>query len=827
MPQYPYSIAPLRNLTDEEAFALPGASPAQGSSGLTDEQFFALPAAPAHPGRQPPPAQGWGATGLTDEQAFSLPPLPGQRAAPAQQGPAQGVGVGAQNLTDEQFLALPPAPGSPQAQNQAAAAQSSHPIADNIATGVSRIPGAILGAPRAVRHLASGAIAWGLNKVDGGNRTADTVDAAFPQSPWIAGPTARQVNDTVDSSMQTADRATGQPEWQPYQPVTLAGKIGQTAITTAGAGAVDPLADASAVTATGKLWNLLRNGAAGGAAELTADKIVPNSPLAAYLAALVTHAGLGAAGTTAATAYESTLRPVINPRGAGQTMAGQRIRATDSTAAIANPSAADLASAQKGVQGATGAIGQGQDPAAAVGAMRDNLQSRFDLIKDQAAQGAKPYYDAFRAEVPTTPPELDGSGLTQRPGVNSAASSAAADVANLGQPGRVPWVDFDAAGDPSIVTDPANLAYTPDLLDRAATKLKAQAAQAREGSDNQAAAALSGASGDLTSFLDQRYPNTYPQARAKYAELMAPAAPFNNPMVAAAMNRQPASFGYQPPYTTPPANLFDQIARAKDPGAVMGQYIQAAGGDANAIVGPMREAIVGDLRNKGVIDPSTGEIDPKAYDAAIRPYMPIVSMYMPQLARQFETAKAAQGTLDTMRTQQGLAADIAQGGLRDPSTNVVTGQSLSRWLGQNRKALAGTQSPAALMRLQQIANAIGGDPAAAADGFLTETAPAYAMDRAGGAENAILGMMGSHRVLEQLVGSRLGDFRNAYSQAIERAMVDPVFARQITEAAARRPRTVPNAQAIREAIGQQALRSLDQGAISSAAVNALPGNSPQ
>jgi hypothetical protein len=660
-----------------------------------------------------------------------------------------------------------------------------------------------------------------LNKLDGGDRTADTIDNTLGTNHWwMGGPSSEDINSGVTSAVQAADRATGQPEFQPYKPVTPAGKIGQTALTTGIAGAFDPMADANAVTKVGKLWDLLRNGAAGGAAEL-AHEVFPKSPLATFLAAVGTHAGLGAAGTTAATGYESTLRPVISPKGAGETAAGGRIGATDNAATIADPTTADVTSAQRGVQDATSVIGQGQDPSSAVGAMRDNLQSRLDLIREQAGQGAKPYYDAFRAETPTTPPELDASGLGQRPAFRSAASSAATDVANLGQQGRVPWVNFNAAGDPSMEGG----AYTPDLLDRTATKLKSQAALAREGHDNQAAAALTGASQDLTGFLDQRYPSTYPQARAKYAELMRPAAPFQNPEVATALNRQPESMGYQPPYTVPPANLFDRIARAKDPGAVMGQFIQAAGGDTNAVVGPMRDAIIGDLRNKGVIDATTGEINAGAYDAAIRPYMATVSMYMPQLARQFESAKAAQGTLDTVRAQQGIAADIAQGGMRDPSTNLITGQSLNRWISRNQKVLADTQSPAAVMRLQQIAGAIGGDPGAAADGFLMEAAPAYVMDRVGGAENAILGMMGSHRVLGQFVGSRLADFRNAYSSAIERAVRDPAYAKQITDAAALRPRTVPSAQAIRLAIGQQALRSLDQGAISAAATP--PGTSPQ
>jgi hypothetical protein len=165
-----------------------------------------------------------------------------------------------------------------------------------------------------------------------------------------------------------------------------------------------------------------------------------------------------------------------------------------------------------------------------------------------------------------------------------------------------------------------------------------------------------------------------------------------------------------------------------------------------------------------------------------------------------------------MRAQQGVIEDIAQGGLRDTRSNVVTGASINRWLSRNRKVLEQTQSPEAIMRIRQIAAAIGGDPAAAADAFAMEMGPALAMDRLGGAENAILGMMGSHRMLEQLTGARLHDFRNAYSTAIERAMSDPVYARKITDEAARRPRTVPSWKGIRRVLRREALRSLATGA---------------
>jgi hypothetical protein len=754
---------------------------------------------------------------LTTEQFLALPPASGQPSAQAQQGPGTGQGAGATGLSTEQFLALPPAPGSPQAQDQAAAAQSDHPVLDNAVTAISRVPGAILGTPRAVRRLASGAIAWGLNRFDHGDRTADSVDAFFPQNPYLAGPTSEQVDDTVTHGVQAADRAVGLPEFQPYKPVTLSGKIGQAALTAGLGGLVDPLADAGAVTKAGKLWQLLRNGAAGGAAEFAADKLAPNSPMAQFLAAAAAHSLLGAAGTTAATTYEAGARPFLRPGAAGVTKAGEAIAETPITGAVASPSRLDVDRTLGDVADITGGVAPGMEPGAAGAQARDFLQSRTDRIADIADEAASPYYDKFRQELATTPPELAETGLLSRPGVRKAMRDAGTDMANLNRPSHAEWVDLNEAGEPTIKGG----AYTPDLLQRTGSTLKDMAASARAKGRSQRAGALTGASVDLRDYLYDRYPSLK-EADQVMLQRMAPNAPFEDPMVARALSRPPAAFGVQPDYYQQPQQLFDAIAKSSDPGTVMDKFIQAAGGYPASpnLMEPIRQGIIGDLRNKGVIQPN-GEFNAKAYDAAVRPYLPTIGMYMPEIGREFENARSAQRTLDTIREQRAVSQDIATGGLRDKN-EVITGQSLTRWIDQNEDALERTQSKQAVYRLRQIAKALGDEPGGAAQQAIAEGGPALVGGIVGGADPGILGAMGVGPVMNKLTGDRLAAFHDAYSKAIERAIVDPAYAQEIIAKASRRPRTVRNGRAIREAFGEQALRSLNQGAISVSATSALP-----
>jgi hypothetical protein len=151
---------------------------------------------------------------------------------------------------------------------------------------------------------------------------------------------------------------------------------------------------------------------------------------------------------------------------------------------------------------------------------------------------------------------------------------------------------------------------------------------------------------------------------------------------------------------------------------------------------------------------------------------------MEELGRKFGTAKDAQSSLDLLRQQDTIASGISNGALRDQS-GVVTPQSFRAWINTNRKTLTATQSPGAMMRLDQIANALPDDPFA-----LAEKAPEAAAATAGfagsGGETmgAILGdMIG--KFANAPLGRRLGLAKDAYSQAIERLVTDPAYANQI------------------------------------------------
>jgi hypothetical protein len=103
-----------------------------------------------------------------------------------------------------------------------------------------------------------------------------------------------------------------------------------------------------------------------------------------------------------------------------------------------------------------------------------------------------------------------------------------------------------------------------------------------------------------------------------------------------------------------------------------------------------------------------GTLDSAAFAKAMRPYQKSpgnVGMYFPELARKFASAKAAQGTLETLQAQRGLADAVGNGALRD-GTGVITGASFGGWLRSNKEIISKTQSPGAVMRLQSMGTAL-------------------------------------------------------------------------------------------------------------------------
>ena len=96
-----------------------------------------------------------------------------------------------------------------------------------------------------------------------------------------------------------------------------------------------------------------------------------------------------------------------------------------------------------------------------------------------------------------------------------------------------------------------------------------------------------------------------------------------------------------------------------------------------------------------------------------------------------------------MQTQRGLADAVNNGALRDNS-GAITGESFGKFLQTNRGAIADTQSPAAVMRLQSIGNALKAPQGELADAIKSQVLPAAVGVATGDAEGGIIGGMLRH-----------------------------------------------------------------------------------
>jgi hypothetical protein len=751
-------------------------------------------------------------TGMNDADAFALPgPL-------SPQNGQQGV------MTDAQFEAMRPAGRSGGFVDAAGKYHAFSPeggsmgddIAQNVATGLADIPGAIGSLPHVLGHVANWAAAKAANNgllgdVPRRNYTGAELDEVNPITRHL--PTAEDINKGMYSYLDTVSHDLGGDGFTPYAPTSGAGRAGQAMVTAAGAGALDPAAD---VGAAKQLWNIGKQALSGGAAEI-AQSIDPDNPILGPIAAMLTHGALSTTGKGVAAANESLGRPFYAPTQAGIDAAGTKLAGIDNAAGagIANPTAADILGQQGNVGATTGAIGTGQSVPTAMEGLQDTLATRQAALDKARTDAAAPFYAKFRAELPVIPENMPRD-LAALPAFRPAIESAETDMLNGANKGNNPYgsptttyTDYDAAGDPVTRTG----ALTPDLLGRTARKLNIQAATARR-TDSDSAAGLTAASSDVSNFLNRAYPNSYPAAQKAFADASRPLDVFDNPAVARAIDQNTNKVGTPLGYTQDPASLLNTVAKSANPGTVVSQFIDAAGGDPASVTSPIRQAIVGQLHEAGAIDPKTGEVNAKLLDQTVKPYLPTLGMYLPELVDQFGTAKAAQATLDNMRAQAWLAGDIQSGGMRNADGS-VTGKSMGAWIRQNRKDLEQTQTGAAMMRLDQIQKAIGDAPGGAADGVAEEVLPGIISHHIGGSENAILTMMAAHKVTGAVVNPLLTKFRNAYSAEIERATTDPAHAQRIIEAAARRPGNLGNAAAIRRTLGEFAARALRAGAIAS------------
>jgi hypothetical protein len=725
-------------------------------------------------------------------------PAPVAAAPPTAAPPANG-----DDFTFEQGNATPPA---------APPSSLGADLVGNAATGVADIPGAIAGLPHMLGHAANWAAAKVGNALGlgGGNWTADQLDAANPVTAAL--PTSDDVNKGTFNLLNNASHDLGGDGVAPYVPTTGAGRVGQTFVTAAGAGALDPAADLGAAKAA---WNIFKQGISGGAAE-GVQALDPDNPVLGPVAAMLTHGGMSVSSKGLSAANENVVRPFYAPTQSGIDAAGRKLAGVDnSLPGLANPSAADILGQQGNVSAASGAMGTGQSVPTAMEGLQDTLSTRQADLDTARTQGSAPFYAKYNAELPTLPENMPKS-VTELPAYDPALGKATTDMQNGANEANNPYgaptttyTAFNEAGDP--VTQSG--ALTPDLLARTARKLNIQAAEARR-TDSDSAAGLTAASSKVTDAIGNLYPDTFPQAQAKYAELSRPLDIFDDPQVAKAVDRNTNGVGTPQGYSQDPASLLNTVAKSANPGTVVSKFIEAAGGDPASVTSPIRQAIVGQLHEAGAIDPITGEVDAAILDKTVKPYLPTIGMHLPELQEQFGTAKAAQATLDTMRTQKALADSVAGGDMRD-ATGAVTGQSMAAWMRDNRDALEQTQTGAAMMRLDQIQKAIGEAPGGAADGVAEEVLPGIISQRIGGSENAILSMMAGHRVVGIPANYLLGKFRNAYSGAVEQAATDPAFAKKIVDAAAQRPGNLGNAAAIRRTVGEFAVGALRAGAIAS------------
>ena len=159
---------------------------------------------------------------------------------------------------------------------------------------------------------------------------------------------------------------------------------------------------------------------------------------------------------------------------------------------------------------------------------------------------------------------------------------------------------------------------------------------------------------------------------------------------------------------TPPSQIPDSFLTGQATKEKLDQLVSAYGGDKNAAESALQDHLAG-VVTRAAVNPD-GTLDPAKFAKALQPYQKTLNsnggMWFPGLKAKFATAQAAQGTLDTMTAQRGIADSIGAGDLRDQQSGVITGQSFNGWLKANKAQLAQAQSPAAVMRLHQIGSAL-------------------------------------------------------------------------------------------------------------------------
>lgn len=666
--------------------------------------------------------------------------------------------------------------------------------AKNFLTGLLRIPGAVIGTPHTIAHT----VDWAQAKVDNGMGALISAAGGTPL-PQETGADVDKRSPVV-SALPTPEgvdkRVFGTLGVTPYQPSSPLGQAGQAATTAGGAALLDPAADLALAK---KAPNLLKgffqyvrtmapqvakNAAAGGVAQGT-QQLFPDTPGLAAAAALLTHgsaSGLEAAAKGSGGVAADAVRQIARPTKQGEIEAGRTLTTVDNSApGLVQPADADLLAARGDVRSATDAIGPGLPDHMAGAQLRAGLQSRADALKAQRSAIADKAFDGFREQSALPSAKLEP--FMRSPSFRKALSGANGSVLDEGGEPLEQYWEFGDDGRSARLTGHA---IPTDVLHRVQTQLGDAVKDAPSGSGVERTATI--LNNRFRDFLDQQYPADgkfpgYAAIRKGYADASVPLDPLSHGPVEKVLDAD-KSYG-RSRYIMADEKIPDTFLRSSATRADLNQLTAAFGGDKGAATSALQEHLAGVAQK--AVQPD-GTLDAAAFDKAMQPYQKSlgnVSMWFPSLAKKFDTAKAAQATLDTVQAQRGLADAVSGGALRD-GEGAVTGPSFAKWLTANKDALARTQSPAAVFRLQTIGAALRGTkPGELADVLKSEWAPTAIGMATGGLEGGVLGTL-LHKSTQAAFGGLDAKRQAAFSAAIERATLDPDYAGRLAAAAAKR-----------------------------------------
>jgi hypothetical protein len=550
------------------------------------------------------------------------------------------------------------------------------------------------------------------------------------------------------------------------------------------------------------LPNALKTGVAAGAANV-AQQAAPDNPGLAAAAALLAHTGASAAEAAArggGGAMLDATRQVFSPAKQGEAEAGRTLATVDnSQPGLATPTAADLSGAQAGVKTATDDIGPGLPDWQAGAQLRGALQARANSLKAARSASADQAYDAFRHQAPLPAAEL--TPFMRSPSFTKALGAANGAVLDEG---GEPLTDYFSLADDDAPAFLTGKAIPTDVLHRVQSQLGDAVSSAAPGSAAQRTATM--LNKRFGNFLEQQYPASgdfpgYAAIRQNYATASQPLDPMAYGPVEKTLD-QDTQFG-RSRYTLPDERVPDLFLRSNATRADLNQLVQAFGGNKDAAMSGLESHLAGVAQS--AVQPD-GTLDVAAFGKAMAPYqraMPNMATWFPKLAGKFTSAKAAQGTLDTLQAQKSLTDAVSGGALRDQS-GIVTAPSFNRWLSANKDVLARTQSPGAVMRLQSMANALKSNPGELADAIKSELVPTAVGGALGGLEGGVLGTL-LHKFTGSAFSSLDAKRQEAFSAAIEQATTDPAYASRLAATAAKRGQGLSPTRALVRAIAMTPL----------------------